>query len=188
MFGVRCSVRKKILPYLPAMKRIIIQGSSRSDGNTSKIVSLLRKELAFDLVDLNEKNIGHFDYNFNNQDDDFNQIMRDLAENYDLIVFATPVYWYAMSGLMKVFFDRISDCLKIDKPTGRKLRGKSMASISCGSDDHLPEGYEVPFRESAHYLGMQWLGHLHTWVEDDKNPVEGIRQRVIDFAVELQKG
>ncbi|MEM7106376.1 MAG: NAD(P)H-dependent oxidoreductase [Bacteroidota bacterium] len=167
------------------MKRIIIQGSSRSDGNTSKVVALLRQQLEFDLIDLNEKNIGHFDYDFNNRDDDFMPIFRDIANNYDLIVFATPVYWYTMSGLMKVFFDRISDGLIVDKPTGRKLRGKSMASISCGSDDHLPEGYEVPFRESAGYLGMHWLGHLHTWVEDGKAPEELVVERVTKFVKKI---
>ena len=35
------------------------------------------------------------------------------------IIFVTPVYWYAMSGRMKVFFDRWTDLLKIDKDTGR---------------------------------------------------------------------
>jgi multimeric flavodoxin WrbA len=47
----------------------------------------------------------------------------------------TPVYWYTMSGIMKVFFDRFSDLLRIEKDLGRKLRGKSMAVISCGADE-----------------------------------------------------
>ena len=38
---------------------------------------------------------------------------------------------------MKKFFDRISDCIKIEKETGRKLRGMEMAVLSCGSDNEL---------------------------------------------------
>ena len=149
------------------MNRLIIQGSARSDGNTSKIVQILMENLNFDLVDLNEKHITPYDYEYKNRDDDFFPIIRDIAENYDLIVFATPVYWYSMSGIMKNFFDRITDCLKTEKETGRKLRGKKMAMISCGSDEEEVEGFEVPFRESAGYLGMEYLGNIHTWVEDE---------------------
>jgi multimeric flavodoxin WrbA len=86
------------------MKRIIIQGSSRSKGNTNKVVKTLMQELECDFLDLSTKNIEHFDYEFKNQNDDFLSIITQIANEYDLIVFASPVYWYSMSGLMKVFF------------------------------------------------------------------------------------
>ena len=34
-----------------------------------------------------------------------------IIEKYDTLIFATPVYWYSMSGIMKVFFDRKNDNL-----------------------------------------------------------------------------
>jgi len=156
------------------MKRIIIQGSSRSNGNTNKVVRLLMKELEFDVVDLSLKKIGYFDYEFKNQTDDFLSIIKQIADEYELIVFATPVYWYSMSGMMKTFFDRLSDCLRIEKETGRKLKGKNMAAISCGSDEIETEGFFTPFRKSAEYLGMNYFGNIHTWVEDEliSNEVE----------------
>lgn len=66
--------------------------------------------------------------------------MRKLVE-YDLILSTTLVYWYSMSGLLKVFFDRITDCLKIEKSIGRALNGKSMAFISCGSGKEQTESF-----------------------------------------------
>ena len=163
------------------MKRIIIQGSSRSKGNTNKVVRLLMKELEFDLVDLSLKKIGYFDYEFKNQTDDFLSIIKKIANEYELIVFATPVYWYSMSGMMKTFFDRLSDCLRVEKETGRKLRGKNMAVISCGSDEIETEGFFTPFRNSAEYLGMTYIGNIHTWIEDEliSNEVE---TRIQNFA------
>lgn len=154
------------------MKGIILQGSSRSIGNTSKIVEVLQQATGFTVVDLKQKNIGHFDYEFNNQDDDFMPLMRNIADNYEVILFVTPVYWYSMSSIMKVFFDRITDCLKIEKPVGRKLRGKSMGVISSSEDPEIVAGFDMPFRESAGYLGMTYLGHLHTWIENDAVPNE----------------
>ena len=105
-------------------KGIIIQASSRSKGNTFTMVSCLQELTGFDVIDLSTKQIGHFDYEFKNQNDDFNTLFKDIVTNYDTIVLATPIYWYTMSGLLKVFLDRISDFLKIEKEFGRQLRGK----------------------------------------------------------------
>ncbi len=161
-------------------KGIILQGSSRSVGNTSKIVEVLQQVTGFTVVDLKQKNIGHFDYDFKNQDDDFMPLMRDIADNYEVILFVTPVYWYSMSSIMKAFFDRITDCLKIEKSTGRKLRGKSMGVISSSEDPDIVAGFDMPFRESAGYLGMTYLGHLHTWVENGTVPNE-VKAAMLDF-------
>ncbi|WP_452224875.1 flavodoxin family protein [Lacinutrix chionoecetis] len=149
-------------------KGIIIQGSARSNGDTSKIVAYLKKETGFDVVDLNTKNIGHFDYEFKNGFDDFNVLFKSIVTNYNEIIFVTPIYWYSMSGLMKVFFDRISDFLKTEKDYGRQLRGMEMASISVSNDNRFYDGFEMPFKNSAVYLGMTYNGHLHTWVEDEE--------------------
>jgi multimeric flavodoxin WrbA len=148
-------------------KGVIIQGSSRSNGNTNKIVSFVIEKTGFDIIDLKSKHISGFDYNFQNKDDDFIPLMKDIVNKYDTIIFATPVYWYSMSGIMKTFFDRITDCIKIEKEIGRKLRGKTMGMISCGSDSELKEGFKMPFVESANYLGMHYLGDIHTWMENE---------------------
>lgn len=147
------------------MKTLIIQGSSRSTGNTSRIIDLLNVHLQANVMDLCLKNITPYDYSHHNQKDDFLPVIREVVK-YDLIILATPVYWYSMSGLMKNFLDRITDCLKIEKDTGRKLRGKSLAAMACGSDETVTQGFFEPFRLSAAYLGMKYLGELHTWIED----------------------
>ncbi len=93
--------------------------------------------------------------------------MTRVIETYDTIIFATPVYWYSMSGILKVFFDRISDLLRIHKDTGRALRGKNMAMVSCSNHDDLVDGFSTPFKESSNYLEMNYLGDIHTFIEND---------------------
>jgi len=148
-------------------KGVIIQASARSNGNTSKIVRVIKWKTQFDVIDLNQKKINHFDYEFKNKNDDFNLLFKEIVENYEVILFATPIYWYTMSGVLKVFLDRISDFLFDEKEFGRLLRGKQMGIISCGADSETFEGFEMPFVQSANYLGMDYLGHLHTWIEND---------------------
>jgi len=167
------------------MKRIIIQGSSRSKGNTNDIVQLLQKELSADFLDLREFDIRQFDYEYTNRDDDFLAVMKKLLE-YDMLIFATPVYWYSMSGTMKKFFDRITDCLKIYKELGEKLKGKYLAAISCGPDDDVPASFFVPFCLSAEYLDMKYAGGVHTWVGDGVGVSEEVKGIVKDFAFSLR--
>jgi len=147
---------------------VIIQGSSRSKGDTNKIVNYIAKKNNFDVIDLYTKNIGHYDYEYKNSSDDFIGLMTEIIEKYNTIVFATPVYWYSMSGILKVFFDRISDLLRIHKDLGRQLRGKNMIMISSNNSDNRIGGFSMPFRESAKYLGMNYLGDIHTWIENDE--------------------
>lgn len=167
------------------MKRgVIIQASSRSIGNTSGIVSFLQEQIHYDVVDLNTKRIGHFDYEFKNRNDDFNTLFKNIVQHYDVIVFATPIYWYTMSGLLKVFMDRISDFLKIEKDFGRRLRGMKMGVVSCSDEDEAPEGFTLPFVESAKYLGMQYKGHVHTCLENEGIP-ERIKMKIKIFSDSL---
>jgi multimeric flavodoxin WrbA len=164
--------------------KLIINGSSRKEGNTQKVVDYLNQQNDFDVIDLLDYNIGPFHYEFNNSKDDFIPLMEEILTKYDTLLFATPVYWYAMSGTMKIFFDRFSDLLHYRKDLGRTLRGKSLAMISnSGANDRKP-GFEMPFIESAKYLGMTYLGDVHAWFDgaeihaDAKKIIDTFRKKI----------
>jgi len=144
------------------MKKLIILGSSRNDGDTKSLTNELVRKSNWDLIDLNDYNISYFDYEHKNANDDYLTLMRQIIDKYDTLIFATPVYWYSMSGIMKVFFDRITDLLTIEKELGRKLRGKKMAVMSCSIGNNLGDTFWLPFSETANYLGMEYIGHIHT--------------------------
>ncbi len=143
-------------------KALIILGSSRSDGNTRKLVDYINESLQWEVVDLLEKEIAYYDYEYRNQHDDFGDIALKMGEA-DLILFATPVYWYSMSAPLKTFFDRLSDLVRIKKELGRKLKGKQMAVLSCGSEP-LDFDFYIPFKKSAAYLNMHYIGDVHGWM------------------------
>jgi len=149
------------------MKKVVILGSSRNDGETETQINMLIKKSQWDIINLNDYNFSYYDYNHLNKNDDFIPLMRTIIENYDTLIFATPVYWYAMSGIMKVFFDRITDLLTIEKGLGRQLRGKKMAAISSSYGGNLGDYFWLPFKESTDYLGMEYLGNAHTVVGED---------------------
>ena len=162
-------------------KTIIVLGSSRSNGDTKQLVNYLIQQHQWDFLDLNDLNFSYYDYQHYNESDDFLPSIERILE-YDTIIFATPIYWYTMSGVMKVYFDRISDLLTIRKDMGRQLRGKSMAVISCSDDDGLRQGFLMPFVESADYLGMNYLGHVHGYVNDGIIDKE-VKKRLDEFLI-----
>ena len=167
-------------------RTVIIQGSSRSNGDTGKIVNYISEKYGIAVIDLNTKTIGQYDYEYKNANDDFIDVMTRVIQNYDTIIFATPVYWYTMSGIMKAFFDRISDIIRVEKDLGRQLRGKNMAMISTSNSNDLVKGFNMPFVESANYLGMNYLGDIHTWVEDDTIP-DIVKTQLRHFITEVIK-
>ena len=168
------------------MRRLLIQGSARSAGNTHLMLDTLQQQgWDADRIDLLDYTIHPYTYDHRHRDDDFLPLLRDIVEHYDLLLFATPVYWYTMSGLLKDFFDRISDALQIEKPTGRRLRGMYLAMLSCGTEPEPVEGFSVPFRESADYLGMHYAGEVHTWAENDGILLPVVREKLLTFAAGL---
>lgn len=146
-------------------KGIIIQASARSNGNTSMIVQLLSEKTQFEVIDLTKYSIAHFDYEFKNKGDDFKPLFTKIVNEYDVIIFATPIYWYTMSGLLKVFLDRITDFLFNEKSVARKLKGKEMMVLSCGNSKEIDKSFTIPFSQTAKYLEMVYKGHLHTYIE-----------------------
>jgi multimeric flavodoxin WrbA len=164
---------------------IIIFGSSRSHGDTRKLVDFICEQAGFDFIDLNDFKISYYDYNHQNLGDDFLPLMQRIVGQYRRIIFATPIYWYTMSAVMKTFFDRLSDLLTVRKELGRQLRGKAMGVVSVSGHDDLDYDFENPFRKSADYLGMTYLGHFHVVVENEtmtatsrKRLLEWVKNRV----------
>ena len=149
------------------MNTIIISASSRKNGDTAIIANKLASSLNSKIIHLVDYSISHYDYEHKNSSDDFIPLMQKLINNYDTFVFITPVYWYSMSGILKVFFDRITDLLTIEKEMGRQLRKKNMAVVTSSIGNNLGDNFWIPFTKSANYLGITYLGNIHTIVGED---------------------
>ena len=136
---------------------LIILGSARPDGETRKAVDLAFPPGTAELVMLPNFAIGGYDYGHGNAGDGFGAVAAKMAAA-EKIIFATPVYWYAMSAPLKIFFDRLTDLTENLKTHGKALTGKPVWVIATGTEDLLPDGFEVPFARTADYFGMEYRG------------------------------
>ena len=67
--------------------------------------------------------------------DDTNEIVEKMA-NADVIVWATPVYYYTMSGLMKTMIDRANPLYSMDY----KFREVYLLATATEDESYTPEG------------------------------------------------
>jgi len=146
---------------------IIILASSRKNGNTQQFVTDTYGVITPTITDLLDYTITPYRYDetypYNDQ---FEQLIDEVLK-HDVLVLATPVYWYSMSGLMKVFFDRLTDLTGVQKAKGKQLKGKIMKVLTTGTDERLPVGFEVPFRETADYFDMVYEGCRYCYVKEE---------------------
>ena len=143
---------------------LVILGTARDESNTLNALRASSHFGDFDLVQLHTLNISPYSYS-NPANDDFLDVANRMGRA-DVIVFATPVYWYAMSGVLKTFFDRLSDLISTSKPIGRGLKGKATYLFSTGSDDVLPEGFEIPFKKTSEYFEMNFMGSFYVCTKE----------------------
>jgi multimeric flavodoxin WrbA len=159
-------------------KPVIILGSARKDSDTKNFLERVFVQTDYKLIDLLDFHVSPFSYLHGySTGDEFLKIIEKLIQE-DAIVFATPVYWYAMSGLMKIFFDRLTDLVTIKKPMGKELKGKSTFLIVVGKEEEMPPGFETPFKFTSTYLNMSYEGCIYYSTKHPKS--DEIMQHSID--------
>jgi multimeric flavodoxin WrbA len=149
------------------LSAIALFSSSRRRGNTGRLIDRIALELNIEVVDLAGQRISSYDYEHLNRDDDFEPLMKRVLD-HEQIIFATPIYWYAVSPAMKVFIDRISDLLELPdlKSEGRRLRGKTAYVVCTSISDEPSAAFMQAWRETFEYLGMRFGGVAHVNCQD----------------------
>ncbi|MEG1199735.1 MAG: NAD(P)H-dependent oxidoreductase, partial [Algoriella sp.] len=134
-------------------------GSLRKNGNTTELIQkIYPNSISIQLIDFKIE-LYNYDENYTEKDE-FLDIINQIIE-FDEIVFATPVYWYSMSSLMKIFFDRLTDLIGSQETIGRKLMGKKISVITSSNGNNLGKNFFLPFLETANYLHLDYLQGAH---------------------------
>ena len=119
-------------------RTVIINGSLRAKGNTDVVInSLLNGTKKSDTIIkqfvLRNKNIGgcrgcYFCYKNDHctLKDDMQEIHNEI-QKADLLILASPMYWWGVTGLMKTFIDRLY--LYYPKSNGHLVAGKKLLFI-----------------------------------------------------------
>ena len=150
---------------------ICLFASARRNGNTGRFMDRIAAELEIEVIDLASKRLAPYTYEHSHRADDFEPLMQRVL-GFGQIIFASPVYWYAVSPPMKIFLDRISDYLDLPEllDEGRRLRGKAGWVVCTSIYDEVPASFLGSFRDTFDYLGMHYGGVGHVNCRDGYDP------------------
>lgn len=137
---------------------------ARSAGNDVETISLVSKSIAFCKGCNACQKLGHCVIN-----DDAVEIAEKM-KNAEVIVFATPIYYYEMSGQMKTLLDRVNSLF----PSDYKFRDIYFLSTAAEDEDDVDEralggldGWIVCY-EKCRLAGKVFAGGVN-----DPNEIEG---------------
>jgi len=91
-------------------------------------------------------------------EDDANLVLGKMA-SADVIVMATPLYFFAASAQLKVIMDRMFSLYKWDNTAGTMrtaLKGKTLVLLASAYEDVGMDALEKPFVLTADYTGMKF--------------------------------
>ena len=162
------------------MAPLILLGSARKNSDTQKLVEILFEGKEYTLIDLLDYTVEQYNYDETYSGSDRFMEITNAVLAHNTIVFATPVYWYAMSAYMKIFFDRLTDIVSSQKHIGRQLKSKRTFFIAVGADAELPDGFEIPFKRTSEYLDMQFEGGFYCPVNELLQP-QLLKQKAENF-------
>lgn len=149
-------------------KVLVINGSSRKKGNSEYLTEVLLNEIAHSALFLRDYRIHpivdqrHETNGFEVVNDDYDKVIKQVLD-YDILIFATPLYWYGMSGLMKNFVDRWSQSLR-DKTMdfrGEMAKKQAFVLIVGGDRVHIKALPLVQqFQYIFDFMNMSMIGYL----------------------------
>lgn len=177
------------------MDAIILFGSPRREGNTIQLAQAFSRELRsrgdhVRMIYLNDLNIrpcqGCLACAADGQcriNDDMRDIRKYIMES-DIIVYATPLYWFAPSGQLKLVMDR--SIAFIDKEYTSRVKGKKAVTLmTCaeeGSETYAPSR-EI-FKNTFQLLGFTYEGSVEATGCAENGPV---KEKFIKRAEELAR-
>ncbi|MGI4872707.1 MAG: flavodoxin family protein [Janthinobacterium lividum] len=151
---------------------LVVLASARRGGDTEQLVQHVLSQVPHHLLNLLDWPVLPYRYEQDYPPTDTFLHLANLLLQHSALVVATPVYWYSMSSPLKVFLDRFTDLITSHKQLGRQLAGKPMFLLVSGADPELPEGFTVPFRQTATYFDMPFVASLYHSNKRPFSPVD----------------
>jgi len=161
-----------------AKKILVLSGSPKKYGNTAILVNWFTKSARskgaeVEIVQaafLKYKSFGCVSCRACQKSEKYECVINDEARpvlakmaKADVIVMATPLYFYGPSAQLKLIFDRMFSLYKWDNKADTMktpLKGKTFALIASAYEDIGMDALEKPFALTARYTGMKFKSLL----------------------------
>lgn len=137
------------------MSIAVIYGGTRQNGNTEILTEQAIQGITTEKIYLRDykiqpiEDLRHEEDGFRAINDEYNSII-DRIMPHNILLFATPIYWYSMSGTMKNFIDLWSQTLRDDPSFKHTMANKKAHVIAVGADNPYVKG--LPMIQQFQYI------------------------------------
>lgn len=188
-----------------AKKILVLMGSPKKDGNTAALVEWVAEGAKKKGAETEIVNTAYLKYRTNGCiscracqasekyecaiNDDAKPVLSRMTDA-DVIVMATPLYFFGPSAQLKLIFDRMFSLYKWDNRTGAfttPLKGKTLVLIASAFENIGLDILEKPFRITADYTGMDFKSLLvpDAGVSGAVRNAPAVRERAVALGEEL---
>jgi multimeric flavodoxin WrbA len=171
-----------------ANKIVFIQGGPRKKGNTraaTKIAIEAAKEqgakvTVIDVTTLSFKEPGCIGCYKCQKSDEYKCALNDeiaakvaSLPKYDVIVMATPLYWWSYTAQLKIFIDRMYSLMKFSGEKRSAIEGKKFGLLATagGPYENNLELLEAQWKNPADMLGCKFM----TCLFPETNPEDSLK-------------
>jgi multimeric flavodoxin WrbA len=187
-----------------AKRILILSGSPKKNGNTATLIEWFCEGASSSGADIEIIRTALLKYKTNGctscrkcqkleeyectVNDDAKPVLTKIA-NADVIVMATPLYFFSASAQLKIIFDRAFSLYKWDNDAGTMetpLSGKTMILLASAFEDVGLDALEKPFTLTAKYTGMNFISLLvpNAGVSGEIKKLKGIKQKAVTLGKE----
>ena len=180
---------------------LILSGSPKKNGNTAALVEWFTEGAVSKGAQVELIHTAFLQYKFQGCtscrlcqkqeayecviDDDANLALRKMA-SADVIVMATPLYFFAASAQLKIIIDRMFSLYKWDNAAGTMktaLNGKTLVLLASAYEDIGLDALEKPFAMTAEYTGMKFKSLLvpNAGESGDIRKKSGVREKAVSL-------
>ena len=153
---------------------LVISGSPKKDGNTALLVEWFAQGARsvgsnVEIVraaDLKHKKVGCTSCRICQKNAEYRCVIKDEVSDVvarflqaDVIVMASPLYFYGASSQLKAVMDRMFSLYKWNNEANTvetPLKGKTFVFLGSGYEDVGFDVFEKPFSLTAQYTGMAY--------------------------------
>jgi multimeric flavodoxin WrbA len=189
-------------------KVIVISGSPKKNGNTDKLIQWFSEGAAalgaevtvLRASELKSSVAGCQSCRACQKKEEYGCVFKDdVADTLlrmnesDVIVMATPLYFFAMSSQLKAVVDRMFSLYKWDNDKNTmetKLKGKTLVLLASAYEDAGLKELEAPFRLTADYTGMIYKSMLvpNAGISGDITKRPGVREQAAALGAQAVTG
>lgn len=165
---------KKGLEKFMSKHILVISGSPKKNGNTALLIKWLAQGIqsvqsSVEIIraaDLKHKVVGCNSCRACQKTETYRCVIKDEVSDCvarfleaDVIVMASPLYFYGVSSQLKAVMDRMFSLYKWNNEANTMqtpLKGKTFVFLGSGYEDVGFDVFEKPFQLTAEYTGMKY--------------------------------